>query len=354
MISELRIADPKNTCIKWWDKVKWLEGQKSIEFKPGLNILWGPNGSGKTTIIRAIARMLHAEQGGSTHVTQSSMGEVFDGSSRAGLGYRDGAMPIHDGQVVMHFDPSHAVGMMGGAFDDDFFTMGVMNTVFKGSAGQTTLQRFDAILTAVIKGTWPEIQWKHPFKPVKGKTQPKDTWDARCWAVASTLEGTLPAGGPKTILLDEPDRSLDLSYQWGLWDRLAQEAGNVQIIAASHSLLALKIPGAHYIETMPGYLVKSERVLDRLVLRHMPGNKEAQDRVDSWSVPVRDPRTNPKKGDVLRVPRDNGTYQIRQVTEFKTDQVTWTTDDKGKKGGTVSLTGWQKTCKKADVLMAAP
>lgn len=64
MISALRIVDPDTACVAHWGKVEALKGLEAIEFKPGLNILWGPNGCGKTTVLTAIARMLHCEQVG--------------------------------------------------------------------------------------------------------------------------------------------------------------------------------------------------------------------------------------------------------------------------------------------------
>lgn len=52
MIEALEIEDPTRTCIPW-PKVAWL--QERVEFSPGLNILFAPNGSGKSTVLTTIA-----------------------------------------------------------------------------------------------------------------------------------------------------------------------------------------------------------------------------------------------------------------------------------------------------------
>ena len=274
MITELRADDPKRSCVLHWDKVKWLQGRKNIEFKPGLNILWGPNGSGKSTVLTALARMLHCEQGGRTVVTRDSFSAVFNipDSKNPKAGKRvdtlaDGIYPVHDGQCAMHFDPGHAVGLIGGGagFDYDFMDAGVMNTMFRGSAGETVMSRIDKVLGAIVKldENFPKIEWKVS----------QDSDKARM--IAKFLEGTLPEKGQPTVLLDEPDRSLSLKVQAGLWRNLAMRfAKNVQIIAASHSPLALHLPGANYIETEPGYLAECERVIDLFIFDQFHRAKE--------------------------------------------------------------------------------
>jgi len=261
MIKQLRIKDPKNSCTEWWGQVKPLKGKKAIPFKPGLNILWGPNGSGKSTILTTLARMLHAEQGGQTIVTQHSVREVVDaGFGMAEDTYKDGVLPTHDGQAIFHFNPSHAVGLLGGGFDDDFFREGIMNTMARGSSGETTLQRIVGPLR-VLGGeeSWPEIEWKIRREHVN------DVWGRWLRHVEKTLKGTMKSKGQPTMLLDEPDRSLDLHVQQRFWERLPKiiKSDGVQVIAATHSVFAADIPGANYIEMVPGYLDKCREAIDK-------------------------------------------------------------------------------------------
>jgi hypothetical protein len=72
-------------------------------------------------------------------------------------------------------------------------------------------------------------------------------------------------------LLDEPERSYDLNAQVGVWRLLRAYSDQVQFIVASHSLFALKIPDAHYIELSPRYLEGSEAVLE--ILQKWPQEK---------------------------------------------------------------------------------
>lgn len=271
MISELCIDDLNRSCVHHAREVPFFKEHKSVEFEPGLNILWGGNGTGKSTILSIIARMLHCEQGGRTCVTKDSIQVVFevpntDPKSRHGERSNTlaaGVFPVHDGQCVLHFDPGHAVGLAfgGAAFDWDFAGTGVANAMFRGSSGQVTMERCNEVLGTIVQPEkWPKTEWK-----VSLKNDP-------CIAqVENFLKGTLKTGQP-TVLLDEPDRSLSMKLQAGLWTNLAARySKKVQIIAASHSPLALRLPGVNYIEMTPGYLAECEKVLvDHLLGRLLP------------------------------------------------------------------------------------
>ena len=72
------------------------------------------------------------------------------------------------------------------------------------------------------------------------------------------LKGTLDDTGVPTLLFDEPDRSLDIPLQARFWELMALVGirRERQIIAASHSVFALGLPGVNYIEVVPGYMDK--------------------------------------------------------------------------------------------------
>ena len=111
---------------------------------------------------------------------------------------------------------------MGGGFDDDFTMAGVQNTMFKGSAGQTTMVRLDALLGGIITGTVPKVEHR-----VKAGDRVK--------AANHFLKGS-GKKGPPTILLDEPERSFDLPTQVMLWKLIRSfSAAGVQITSTATS-----------------------------------------------------------------------------------------------------------------------
>ncbi|MFI5298240.1 MAG: AAA family ATPase [Polyangiales bacterium] len=264
MITTVEIKDPKKTPIKWLPSVKALAEPRVFEFKPGLNILWGRNGSGKSTLLQLLARYFHCHASGFPVVTHDSLKELFDdggmeqsfSSRNARVSeadrLRDGFVVKHDGQGVCFFDPSNAPGLIGGgaASDDDFFGEGVRNTMFKGSAGQTLTFRFDRIATSLL------LREDVPVESRVRKDHVNDFYSPKLASVDGLLAGSIDKGQP-TVLFDEPERSLDLPAQVNTWRMTRAFSKEVQFIVASHSLYALNLPDAHYIEMEPGYLEKS-------------------------------------------------------------------------------------------------
>lgn len=248
MIKRITISNPAATCVPWWSKVPWLKDKTSIEFTPGVNIILGPNGSGKSTILMAIARRLMCAQGGTQKVTR-------DGLEESGIGRLDGLSIEHDGSPIMFCDPNQAVGLIGGAFDDDFFTTGVTNAMFRGSAGEVTMQRGNAAMRCLTgRESFPSIEWR---------TCQSDAYPQRK-AVLDVL-GEPPENPRPTILFDEPTRSLAMIYDLGFWQHVGMQAAlnGIQVIVSAHSVFCLAVPGANYIETVLGYKEQCQKALQQ-------------------------------------------------------------------------------------------
>lgn len=250
MIHSVEVIDPECTPAEWWPKVPsplMVKGY-TFKFKPGINILWGPNGSGKSTVIKSLARSFHCEESGFSVITEESIQTLFSGNTPKDKSRLDGLTLKHDGQAVRYYDPAMTVGLIGGmaAFDYNFMEDGVMNATMKASSGQTGLLRFKKILDSVRNGD--------PGKVVqKVSASTNGVWGKRLDIAKSMFVANAEKGGP-TVLLDEPDRSLDIPNQRFLWALLRHHSPTTQFIIASHGMFGIDIPGAHYIEMIPGYL----------------------------------------------------------------------------------------------------
>jgi len=260
MIETLRVLNPDNTCVPWWNKVPWLQGKIEFTFKPGLNIVIGPNGSGKSTLIRALARLTFCEQGGTPLVSREGLGHFrgqYNEPPRVGLEL------VQDGQGTLFAAADTNNGLIGGGagFDYDFMTQGIHNAMFKGSQGEGVIQRCLRTMTRAIQGEIPEVR----YKVHRPKAQERQAiYDAQ----VASLQGTIPKGSP-TLLLDEPTRSLAVTYQAGVWRRLGDLAETRQIIVATHCPFALfhaRNEEVLWIETQPGYLPTLLRAYAKLGL----------------------------------------------------------------------------------------
>lgn len=251
MIQSFKILNPERLAVRWWHQSDTLKAVTSMAFSPGLNVLWGRNGSGKSSVLKLLARWFHAETGGRSVITHESCRALvdfhFDGEDK----WRTGVELIHDGQPVFYANPAEAVGIVGGQFDDDFFTEGFHNTMFRGSSGQTTLVR----VNSVAKHAKTQTEIEDRLKNASGSP-----WKETHEKALELLTPNCPTG-PRTFLLDEPERSMDFDMQSVMWTRL-QEASRVrQVIVATHSVFALNIAGAKYLELTPGYLDACRRTI---------------------------------------------------------------------------------------------
>jgi len=252
MIEKLTVVNRDEPPIKWWSKP--FPRRRTFNFKRGVNILWGPNGSGKSTVIKALARLTHCEQGGISTITQQSLTELL------GFGFRKECTKnmqlVSDGTPVLYFDPSVQVGLVGGgaAFDWDFGTEGLLNAVDKGSTGQQAIGRF----TRLLHRASPEV--KCTLSGVN------DVYKRRIQMAREVMAPVIEEG-PRTVLLDEPDATLDWPNKLPLWKWVEQEgliSGRVQFIIATHSIFGLRLmqlSGVSVIELEKGYRKSCEEIV---------------------------------------------------------------------------------------------
>lgn len=305
MIDSLTYKPLARGEFPWAAELAYFKEKTVTEFKPGLNIVYGGNGSGKSTLLQLMATSLAAVQGGTSVVTASWLRDVlgFDGDK-----LRLPCELVHDGQPVMFFDARAQEGLFGGGFDDDFFNLGLANTMAKGSTGQLGLRRIDRLLRVLVKKDAPpqktpearpkdaparrgrsakSFERKSPSKSLEPEGFPVEIeWKIARGAAGDRRSERLElidellrakrAEGPKTLIFDEPESGFSLPWQAGLWSNIFGKVDpeRFQVIVATHSPFALGIPGANYIEMEPGYLRECLKAARQFVNRLVPGQKD--------------------------------------------------------------------------------
>ena len=230
--------------------IPWV-GNKVFTFKPGINILFGPNGCGKSTILKTLKAYCGIRNGGWTYfndpmelaadsfpmaywgLTPSRcMADVkWDGTPSF---FNDGDIKVNDTFFYMN-DRSSDDGITSESEQMDLLAA-------KPSSGQYRINKVNKVLNMV--------------KDVPSYTEsdiPASYKESTCrneLAYWNRLSRT----GPQTVLLDEPERALSIHLQKKLFTEVLMEFKNMQIILATHSIFSLSVPDANYIEFEEGYI----------------------------------------------------------------------------------------------------
>lgn len=268
----------KSKVYGYAKKLDFFKENKFIEFKPGLNIIFAPNGTGKSTLLEIMAKFTACEQGGVSTITNSWKNDMVVG----GENKMEGINVFHDGQATIYNNPRKAVGLIGGmaGFDDDFFTQGIMETQLRESTGYTTMQRLSNVLSILA-----------------GKTEMPKNMENKLYKIEEVynqfLKGTIEKG-QQTMILDEPESGLAIHAQSNIFKMLQKKAkeNKIQIIIATHSPFALTCQ-ANFIELKPGYINIAKQEIEFLAtMLKIQENIKLKSSDDSLVKEVNQPESN--------------------------------------------------------------
>ena len=230
---------------------------KTFKFEPGkLNIIFGPNGCGKTTILKAIAGNAGIAGDGMTRAAEPL--EVFGWNTNTAdvkdvaeyiQGLKQNTAKVDwDGNVVYYdnfahtFSKGHSVigGLEGtalGSFSDEIaFRVNGEKT----NSGKKAMWMFGNILAYQKRG----LTIEKIFEPHINDKRLNDTWLNSYKTQAAYFQQFENYGKevPMTILFDEPEVNYDIMTVWKLYSvvfpKICQDYGT-QFITVSHSPIVM-------------------------------------------------------------------------------------------------------------------
>lgn len=250
-----------------------IERLQRMNLSPGLNILWGPNGCGKTTALKLMAAHALCWRGGWTRLAEPM--------EAGGLSLQKDDRIVSLGSIADRHTPGHSVAIVewdlvpvffangidsgrvdiasGEVNDGDGFTNWVeaVNERMRPlSSGQTRAGKLRKMLKVLNDA--PD------FKAVTVRDHMNDTW-RECFQAQIDILAARPDNGRLTVLMDEPEKHLDLKTCKQLWEVVIPTlAENAQLIVASHHPCALVSKGAKWIESEKGNAKESLNIYKEL------------------------------------------------------------------------------------------
>lgn len=235
-------------------KLPSLKNREFI-FEKGLNVLFSPNGAGKTTLLNIIGMYCGTQGGWSKHPEP-----VFTkGEYPHCLVRRNGckADVTWDGTASFLHKTADSDGTPAAFGMNDCFSYmeEVQAIVCKPSQGQLRIAKLSKVLGLLKKP--PDLKQVPNVKY-------NSTW-MNCFRGFSKYVSTLPNAGIVTLLMDEPDRSLSIENQVGLWKILPQIAEKHQVIVATHSPFAIMRDCGNVLDMEIGYLERTRKAIREFV-----------------------------------------------------------------------------------------
>ena len=221
-----------------------------FDFTDGLNVLWGPNACGKSTVLRTLAAYSFIKVGGwSSLVQRRDLGVDSKGELQFPEALRKLA-PGKETEAMVAWDRAPVFFANG---DDQaektFFHSSAADspdglTDFAGQVGMLTGKHSRGEMRAIkLKFAFDALRESAP-RFAKMKATANSEVERACQEAQLAYLSAAPAKSRMTAMFDEPDHGSDVHIQLALWTHwFPVMAKQRQVIVATHSPFALFVPG---------------------------------------------------------------------------------------------------------------
>jgi len=220
---------------------------KKFKFKKGVNILFGPNGCGKSTILNTLKAYCGIKDGGWTYFNDP-MQLASNEFPFAYLGLtpsRCMADVTWDGTPSFYNDGDIKV-------DSTFF---FANSLSTNDGITSEAEQFDAMAEKPSSGQYRIGKVNKVLNMIRDIPQLAATESPTALGKNEfAYWASLGQKGPQTVLLDEPERALSIPLQKKLFSDALPKFNDIQIILATHSIFALGMKDAHFVEFEDNYI----------------------------------------------------------------------------------------------------
>lgn len=273
MVTEVIVNDNTRSSLKYLSEVPAFANGKSYKFKPYINIIVGPNGSGKSTLLKLISDFMlcnHSMYSKAPNDIKEAMTELkfFDAVRMIeGDMFRDGVDIKSDyAGICFRYKPISE-------YNETDTNKCVENLSLymdgkKSSIGQQTLRALQALFHTMFNSNrdvnFPHEQLGRLFDSANDLW--KNNYNKYVDYIRKNRVKIKEEDFQYTVLLDEPDRNLDIKNVMELYPVLSTEKEMTQIIAVIHNPILIyklsKLDYINFIEMEEGYIDKIKKFVE--------------------------------------------------------------------------------------------
>lgn len=265
MLTSIEIVNNQKSPLSYLPDV--FENGTIFEFKPGINIIIGPNGTGKSTIIKLIASYLLCSKTLYSQVPNQILQfpNIFNLSSLEDSdSVLDGVKVHHDfNSVCFNYTPSISMQSETPLYNINNFR-NFYNGLYK-STGESHMSALDILIQTMFS---TEIDKSFPYNDLKyfgekdnGRHKERMKNLVKYYKENTCIEDIDYANDFEfTILMDEPDRNLDIYNIETLYNMFSIKKEMTQLILVLHNPALIyklsKLDHINWIQTKHHYLNK--------------------------------------------------------------------------------------------------
>lgn len=256
MITSIKIENNKRTPFEYLHTLKAFRKGREYVFKPGVNVIIGKNGSGKSTLLNLIAKYTLCERSMCSEIPRDALSfpDIFDEEDKVldGICIRSDYMG-----KVFHLLPH--MEMKQDDILDNIHNFSSYMSGISGSSGEKCV----CAINSLFNFMFGQKDYAFPIAKLKEYGESVNTlWKGRIDSLISYYKKNhvqvQESDFEYTILMDEPDRNLDIENIMQVYGVLSFHKPHTQIIAVIHNPALIyklgKLDCVHFVEMTDGYL----------------------------------------------------------------------------------------------------